>query len=272
MQTPFVDIHCHLLPAVDDGPRDVAGALAMAQMAVADGTTTLVVTPHQLGSYSGRNRADDVRRRTADLQSELRAAGIPLTLLPGGDVRIEQDLPQRIAMGDALTLGDQGRHLLLELPHELYLPLEELLATLQRHGITGILSHPERNAGLLARPEIAARLVDAGCLMQVTAGSFTGAFGPQSQALAERMVGAGLVHFVASDGHGVESRRPRLSRAFDRVAELAGEPAAVDLCCRFPASVAAGQPGPGGRRPTPAARRTSRSSGWRRFFTRTEAA
>jgi len=182
-------------------------------------------------------------------------------VLPGGDVRIEDDLPGRIAAGDALTLGDHGRHVLLELPHELYFPIDGLLRALARDGIVGILSHPERNAGLLARPDVAAELVDAGCLMQVTAGSYSGAFGPASQGMAEWMLAEGLVHFVATDAHGTQSRRPRLRRAFDRVAELADQATAIDLCCRNPGSVATGRDVPAGRRPTKA-----RSASWRRFF------
>lgn len=263
---PLVDIHCHLLPGVDDGPRDLATALAMARVMAADGVTTVVVTPHQLGAYA-QNRGPIVRERTAELQQALDAAEIPLAVLPGGDVRIEDNLPRRIVAGDALTLGDHDRHVLLELPHELYFPIDGLLRTLARDGMVGILSHPERNAGLLARPELAAELVDAGCLMQVTAGSFGGAFGSASQGMAEWMLAEGLVHFVATDAHGVKSRRPRLRRAFERVAELADEATAIDLCCTNPAAVAAGREVQAGQRPM-----GSKPAGWRRFFSRAKAA
>jgi protein-tyrosine phosphatase len=266
MTPTFVDIHCHLLPGVDDGAEDLAAALAMARMAVADGIRTIVATPHQLGSFA-HNGGGEVRRRVAELQHELTRAGIPLTVLPGGDVRIEDDLARRIAVGDVLTLADCGRHVLLELPHELYLPLEGTLDSLRSHGVVGILSHPERNAGLLSRPDIVEHLVDeAGCLMQVTAGSVTGAFGPHSQRMAEWMLAEGLVHFIASDAHGVVARRPRLRRAYDRVAELAGAEAAIDLCCRWPAQVAAGADVPTGRRSAPVKARS-----WGRLLSRTKA-
>jgi protein-tyrosine phosphatase len=261
---PFVDIHCHMLPAVDDGAGDMPTALAMAQMAAADGVGTVIVTPHQLGAFA-HNRADDVRRRTSELQRALDATGTPLTVLPGGDVRIEDDLAARLAAGDALTLADRGRHVLLELPHELYLPLDGVLESLRRRGIVGILSHPERNAGLLAQPQIIASLVDAGCLMQVTAGSLVGAFGPPSQQLTEWMLGQGLVHFLATDAHGVRSRRPLLRRAYQRAAELTDEATATDLCCHWPVRVAAGADVPAGRRTVP-------RRGWRRMFSRTKAA
>jgi protein-tyrosine phosphatase len=263
---PLVDIHCHLLPGIDDGAADLTAALAMARIAAGDGIATVVATPHQLGAHA-RNRAEDVRRRTREFAAALAAAKIPLAVLPGGDVRVDDHLPRRLADGEALTLGDHGRHLLLELPHELYVPLDGTLAELQRAGVVGVLSHPERNAGLLAHPNIAAELVDRGCLMQVTAGSFRGAFGPAAQRLAEWMLAEGLVHFVATDAHGVSSRRPLLRPAFDRVAELAGASAAVELCSQNPAAVAAGRDVPAGRRPT-----IVRSAGWRRYFSRAKAA
>lgn len=240
MPEPFVDIHCHLLPAIDDGAKSWEESLAMARLAAADGTETVVVTPHQLGSF-GHNLGRDIRVRTADLQRRLDQAGIALSVLPGADVRIESGMVAALRTGDVLTLADRGRHVLLELPHEMYFPLEPLLKQLQAAGMVGILSHPERNQGLLNEPQLVAPLVEAGCLMQVTAGSFNGTFGPPAQQLAEWMLERGLVHFVATDAHGPRSRRPLMSAAYQRVAGLAGEETALALCCRNPAAVAAGQ-------------------------------
>jgi protein-tyrosine phosphatase len=260
----FVDIHCHLLPGVDDGASDLPASLAMAAMAVDDGAATVIATPHQLGGFR-RNHGDDIRRRTAELQAELDRAGIPLTVLPGADVRIEEGLVAGIAAGEVLTLGDRRRHVLLELPHELYFPLEGLLAELRQHGIVAILSHPERNAGLLYNRDLLAPLVDAGCLMQVTAGSLMGTFGPDCQQMSDWMLSEGLVHFVATDAHGPQSRRPLMRRAYERVLELIDESTARDLCCHHPALVAAGSDVPAGRR-----RRTTKS-GWRSLFARSKA-
>jgi len=119
--------------------------------------------------------------------------------------------------------------------------VDRLLAELAAAGLIGILSHPERNLGILSRPEVVESLIGAGCLLQITAGSLTGTFGRESQALAERLVQRGLVHFVATDAHGAESRRPLLKQAFDRVAELAGASMARELCCANPARVVAGE-------------------------------
>jgi protein-tyrosine phosphatase len=243
---PFVDIHCHLLPGIDDGAEDVQEALGMARMAVTDGIGTVVVTPHQLGNYR-HNGGALVRARTAELQRLLVEHQIPLRVLPGADVRIEVDMLALVRRGDVLTLADRRRHVLLELPHELYMPLEPLLAELRSARLVGILSHPERNLGLLEDPRPVRRLVDAGCLMQVTAGSLLGTFGEPIKKLAESLVAQGLVHFVSTDAHGLKSRRPVMHKAFECVAKLTDWERAIDLCCRFPALVAEGGTVPQGR-------------------------
>jgi protein-tyrosine phosphatase len=246
----FVDIHCHLLPGVDDGAKDWGAALAMARLAVDDGTTTIIATPHQLGSFR-QNLGEGIRALVAELQQRLVADGVPLAVLPGADVRIEEDMVPRIGSGEVLTLGDRGKHVLMELPHEIILPLEPILAQLSQANLVGILSHPERNLGILRRPEVIPPLVDAGCLMQITAGSLCGSFGPECQQLAEWMLVEGLVHFVATDGHGERSRRPLMRRAYERVVELTDARTAGDVCRNHPGAVAAGQAVPPGRREMP---------------------
>jgi protein-tyrosine phosphatase len=247
------------LPGIDDGAKDWDESLAMARMAVEDCTTTIVATPHQLGSFR-RNLGDGIRNLVAQLQQRLTTADIPLRVLPGADVRIEEDMVPRLATGEVLTLGDHGRHVLLEQPHELLLPLEPVLAKLSRHDIVGILSHPERNVGILGRPDVLLPFVDAGCLMQITAGSLCGTFGPACQQLAEWMLSEGLVHFIATDGHGQRTRRPLMRRAYERAAELTDVETADLLCHRNPSLVAAGREVPPGRRQVPIRQR----SWWRR--------
>ena len=149
----FTDIHCHIVPGIDDGSANLAESLAMARMAEADDTKSLVATPHQLGTNSGVS-ADAIRQGVANLQTALNAEGIGVSVLPGADVRIEPELPKLVKQGKVLTLADRGKHVLLELPHETYFPLEPLLAALARQGLVGILSHPERNRGIIKKPEV----------------------------------------------------------------------------------------------------------------------
>lgn len=238
--TRFVDIHCHLLPGIDDGSSSWDESLRMAQMMVGDGIAAVVVTPHQLGSNT-HNRGDDIRHRTDQLRGLLQQHQVPLQVLPGADVRIDTDMIPRLASGDCLTLGDRRRHVLLELPHELYLPLEPVLDQLAQLNLVGILSHPERNQGILNRPELIDGLVRRGCLMQVTADSLMGEFGGAPQRLAQWAVEQGYCHFLATDAHGARKRPPRMRRAFDRAVQLVGRPAAVAMCFDNPLSVAEGR-------------------------------
>ncbi len=264
MDGGFVDIHCHMLPGIDDGAADWQESLEMARMAVSDGTQTVIVTPHQLGNFA-HNQGDDIRRLVKQMQDVLREQGIPLEVMPGADVRIEDGMLEKLASGEVLSLGDLGGHVLLELPHELYFPLEGILDALSRQGLIGILSHPERNRGILRDCEILGPLVDAGCLMQVTAGSLMGTFGSSSQQLSECMLSEGLVHFISTDAHGMKSRRPLMRRAFDRVAELTDQQTAIDLCSIYPGLVARKQRVPAGRRTI------KKRGGWKSVFSRREA-
>ena len=259
---PFVDIHCHLLPGIDDGAKDWDETLAMAQMAVADGFSTIVATPHQLGSFA-QNRGEQIRAAVVHLQTFLDQHQVPLRVLAGADVRIETGMLDGLKRGDVVSLGDHRRHILLELPHELYVPLDRLVVDLQSMRMVGVLSHPERNQGILSQPALVRPLVDAGCLMQVTAGSLTGSFGAPAHKLATWMLDQGLVHFISTDAHNTRSRRPQMSPAFAVVAERMGVETALDLCCRNPALVAAGRNVVGGVRLSQARSRGS-WLGWKK--------
>ena len=182
-----------------------------------------------------------IREAAANFQRCLVERGVPLRVLPGADVRIEPDLVQKIRQGDVVTLGDRRRHILLELPHDVYVPLDRLLEQLASSGVVGILSHPERNRGILKQPEIVRSLAERGCLLQITAGSLVGDFGSSIQQLSEWLVERRFVHFVSTDAHNLASRPPRLRKAFDRLSELAGREWALAVCRDNPLCVAKGE-------------------------------
>lgn len=246
-QKKMVDIHCHLIPGIDDGAKDLQESLRMARMAAQDGIGTIVVTPHQLGQFQ-HNTGDVIREATRSLQAELNKAKIPLRVLPGADVRIEESMIRKLVSGEVLSLADHRRHVLLELPHELYFPLEPILKQLESKGMVGILSHPERNQGILRQPKLLPKLVDIGCLMQVTSGSILGSMGPTCKELSDWMLKEGLVHFVSTDAHGVKSRRPLMSHSYKRVEELTNPQMAYDLFVSNPECVAMGKDVMPGRR------------------------
>jgi len=239
--TQCVDMHCHCLPGVDDGPRTLEQALALCRALVEDGITTAVATPHQLGRFDAHNDGDSIREAVRSLNAALDAADVPLDVAPGGDVRVDERIVAFLDSGRVLTLGDGGRYLLLELPHSAFIDISVLIPSLISRGVTPIVSHPERNAFLLKRPEIVHAWLGKGALLQITAASLLGDFGPDSERAAWQWLGTGAASFVATDSHDVAGRRPRLSEAIDAIAERLGNVAAHRTCIANPAHVLDGE-------------------------------
>lgn len=236
---PFVDIHCHLLPDVDDGAASWAETLAMARLAVAEGFSTVIATPHQLTNFV-HVPVERIRDRAAEVSRFLADQNVPLVVRPGAEVHIGQSTLSCLRAEYLLSLGAHARHMLVEFPFESVVECDDLFDALREREIVPIMAHPERNRALLARPRWVADLVGRGVLMQITAGSLTGAFGPDVQAFAEQLLDDGLVHFVATDAHGPRVRPPLMRAAYRRVCELVGRATAIDLCCRHGAVVASG--------------------------------
>jgi len=235
---------------LDDGAVSWEESVALARLAAADGISTVIATPHQLGRYR-EVRAERIRALVVQLQQVLRQQNVDLCVLAGADVRIEPEVVGKIQSGEVVTLADRRRHVLLELPHEVCPPLDQLLGHLHQAGLSGILSHPERNRAIQAEPNLVGRLVHAGWLIQITAASLTGTFGSRARSVAEWLVQQGLVHFVATDAHSTMARPPVLSRAWTRVVELAGPDLAEEWFRTNPGAVIAGRDVMSGPRKTP---------------------
>ena len=232
----FTDIHCHIIPCIDDGAKNIVESILMANKAVSEGTKALIATPHQLGSNS-RVTADAIKNGVSLLQNQLDLENIELTVLAGADVRIDPELPKLLRQGKVLTLADRGKHVLLELPHDTYYPIDKLLKSLRKQGLVGILSHPERNRGIIKNPDVMWDVIEAGGLLQITAASLTGAFGSSCQEIAELAVDEGLIHFIASDAHDTKHRPFGMREAYDTICDMAGEKLADLVCCENPARV-----------------------------------
>jgi protein-tyrosine phosphatase len=229
-------LHCHLLPGIDDGAKDLATSLAMARVAAADGISTIACTPHILpGVYN--NSGPAIRRAVAQLAESIAKAGIPITLVTGADVHIAPDLDGQLRDGRALALND-SRYLLLEPPHHVLPPrLEDLIFGLQAAGYVPILTHPERLSWVEGHYDLIRRLVSSSVLMQITAGSVMGRFGRGPRYWAERMLDEGLCHLLATDAHNTEQRAPRLAEARDVVAQRLGDDEAINLVLRRPQGI-----------------------------------
>lgn len=237
----IIDIHTHILPGLDDGARTVDEALRMCELYLAQGVSAVVATPHMCDPRY-KVSPEAVRRGVEELSEACERRGFNLKILPGGDVRLEPELLEVLEEGRVLTLADTGKYLLLELPLQTAPRIEGLIFELSVRGITPILSHPERNIELWRKPRRLAEFVERGCLVQITAGSLFGGFGPAPKEAAWRFLRAGLVHAVASDAHSTGGRRPELRRTADLLASVLGEASARTLLCHNPARVIQGQP------------------------------
>jgi len=200
-----VDIHCHILPGLDDGSPDMATSIAMACLAVSAGISTVIGTPHWIEDEHETDPAQ-VRQTARDLQAELSSRAIPLTVLPGNEAFICPDLPDRLKKGDVLTLADRGTHLLLELPCEdLPTYVDDVIFRLQLQGITPVLAHVERYAYVRSDWHVLDHWVQHGCLAQVNASSLDGSRGDD---IAQDLMDRGLIACTATDAHDAKHRVP----------------------------------------------------------------
>jgi protein-tyrosine phosphatase len=231
-----IDIHCHLLPGIDDGPETLDEALAMARIAVANGITEAVLTPHvHAGRYE--NTVASVTAAAARFGQALAEHGIPLTLHAAGEIRIGPELLPMVAAGQVPWLGrlDGFRLILLELPHSHIPPgTDKLVGWCLQRGIRPVIPHPERNKDVLRDIEKITPLVRLGCLLQVTAGAVAGDFGSPARQRAVELLERGWVQFLASDAHNTDNRIPDLAPGRDAAAAIIGEQAAWALVSEQP--------------------------------------
>jgi protein-tyrosine phosphatase len=207
-----IDLHSHILPGLDDGPATMEGSLALARAAVDAGTRTILATPH-----INDDRSIDAARVAAKLEllrPALAAAEIPLEVLPGGEIAMWRLGDLDDAALRTLALGG-GPYLLVESPFSPAIgAFEPLVLDLLGRGHRVLLAHPERCPAFHRDPERLQRLVDAGVLVQITAGSMTGGFGSTVRRLTATMLRTGVVHVVASDAHDAVKRPPGLNDGF----------------------------------------------------------
>lgn len=224
----YVDLHCHLLPNLDDGSPSMAASLELARDAVADGVSHALVTPHHLNRRYV-NHKETVMQSTSDFQAALNEAGIDLTVFPGQEVHLSNKILAALDQDDILFADEGGRYMLLELPsNEVPHYTKSMIYQLQSRGITPVIVHPERNNELVAHPERLADLLELGCLSQITASSYLGTFGKDVERAARLMVNAGQGTVMASDAHVMEKRDYELGAAMRRLAKDFGRKVAGD--------------------------------------------
>jgi len=213
-----IDLHSHLLPGIDDGPPTIDGTLEMARLAVADGVTTMVCTPHMAPPYphTTPQRVAEALARTREALAE---AEIPLEVLPGAEIAMDWIARMSDADLRAASLGGNGRWILLEMPFQGWpVGVTDLLTDLELRGFRPVLAHPERAGGVQSAPERMRDLVGRGALTQLTASSFTGEHGRMARQTARTLLRNGMVHLLASDAHAPDRRPPGLSEGLAGVA------------------------------------------------------
>ncbi|MFP7470587.1 CpsB/CapC family capsule biosynthesis tyrosine phosphatase [Niallia taxi] len=214
----MIDIHCHILPGVDDGPTTLEESLMMAREAVNEGIKTIIATPHHRNNRYENNK-EQILQHVSNLNEVLVKENIPLSILPGQENRIFGEVLEDYRNGEILTLNN-SKYLFIEFPTA-SVPkyADRLLYEIQIEGLTPIIVHPERNKEILENPDILYNLVNNGALTQVTAASILGYFGKSIKKFSKKLVESNLTHFLASDAHNTHNRTFALNNAFELIRE-----------------------------------------------------
>lgn len=210
----MIDLHCHILPGIDDGAENIEASIAMAEKAISQGITHILCTPHHNnGRYE--NPKDSVIHSVSLLQSELDKRNLKLTLLEGQEVRITGDLIDEINQNRILFTDLDDTYILIEFPTmDIPAYTEQIFFELRALGKIPVIVHPERNAKFREDPNLLIPFLEMGCLAQLTAPSIVGTFGKSIRKTALDMVKYNLVQMVASDAHGVKKRTFYIDEAY----------------------------------------------------------
>ena len=237
----MIDIHCHILPDMDDGPESLGEALRMCRAAAGDGIRTIVAAPHfKPGTYefSGCRLLDAI----SILQAAVKREGINVTILPGAEIAVSPEMPSYLEQGGHLTINGSRRYFLAEFrPLSVPYSWDTFLLSFLASGLTPIIAHPERNVWFVNHPDALSSAVQSGILVQITAASITGGFGEEARDFSIYLLRNNLVHAIASDGHSADLRPPRLAEAVNLAAEVVGEERARALVTSLPQAIIEGR-------------------------------
>lgn len=225
----MIDLHCHILPGVDDGAKDMEESIAMARNAVAEGVTHILATPHHK-AHGWENEKNDVLHLVKELQTELDKNKIPLMIFPGQEVRLYGEIIEDIEAGKIQFIDEANQYLLIEFPSsEIPAYTEQLFYRLQHTGVIPIVVHPERNRAVQEDPNRLKELIDKGALAQLTAGSYVGQYGKDAEQTSKDLIEADMIHYFASDAHNVNNRQFYLKEAYEKLEAEYG----IDLVKRY---------------------------------------
>lgn len=232
----MIDLHTHMLWDWDDGPDDPSQALTMCRIAEKDGATAICLTPHIFRMTRHHDDLSVLRQRMVAFDQEMRAANVGLEFHWAAEVFVHPEVVRAIEIYRFTV--DQTSYVFLEFAAEgVPVGASNMLAQLMSKGFVPIISHPERNRGFAARPEILFEFVSMGCVAQVTAASLTGELGKEVRSTAGLFLMNNLVHVIASDAHRALGRPPGLSRAVEAAAKIVGESKARAMVTEMPRAI-----------------------------------
>lgn len=218
----MIDLHCHILPGLDDGAESLEEAVGMARIAEAEGIEKIVATPHLFRDNFEYEDLSIIEERRKELSNVLEINNIQVEILSGAEVHISHNLIEEIRKNRNYLVLNQGSYMFIEFPSDhVFSGIKELFFELMSEGITPIIAHPERNSVFARSPSLLYDFVQMGGLAQANSGSFSGIYGKEIEEAVFRLLELNLVHFIGSDGHNTRSRAPRLLEAVKR-AEMVG--------------------------------------------------
>lgn len=218
----MIDIHSHILPGFDDGAKNEEDFLKMARMAVDDGITCMVATPHHR-NHSYMSSKTTIMANVGEVNQLLELHHIPLKILPGQEIYVYDQLLEDVNNDEILCLNDTSKYMLLELPMSIPKYIDHVIYDLLLEGIIPIVPHPERNVTIMSDPNSLYQLVRMGALVQMNATSLTGTYGKRIKNVCYQLLEHHLVHFIATDAHDTKRRIPRLSNAYKRLEKFGGK-------------------------------------------------
>lgn len=232
----MIDLHCHILPGIDDGAQTLEDSIELVKLAIADGITHAVCTPHiQLGRFD--NNIVTISAAFELLNAQVKHEQLNIKLAFAAEVRI---CPEIMLLAKQKKLPFIGKWqdtdvLLLELPHSHIPPgTDQLIKWLNNNNITPMIAHPERNRDIMADYHKLEMLCKHHCLFQVTAASLCGKFGDTPQRIATKMLAENKVTILATDAHNVKRRPPILLAGMHAAAEIVGQQQAQALVYHTP--------------------------------------
>ncbi|MGD0900438.1 MAG: CpsB/CapC family capsule biosynthesis tyrosine phosphatase [Thermoguttaceae bacterium] len=236
-----MDLHCHLLAGLDDGPGSLDEAISMCRMAWEEGTRSIAATAH-LDTRWPQSTPERILAGTGQLAARLREIRLPLSVYPSAEATIRPDMDMAWQRGELLGVAGRGNYVLIEMPMDVFVDARDAITRLRACGVRPILAHPERCPELLHDPGAIETLIDVGALVQATSRGIAEPPDARSAAAIRRWVQRGVVHLVGSDGHSADHRPPEMAAAYRRIASWSGRESADRICSLNGLAVLEGRP------------------------------